>query len=147
MDLSDAPTSIRESWHALLNRLAQCNAVLLDRDVTWQEIWGVFLSVLSLRWVQICTADSPRDARLLSLLEPFCLIPQSPQRPLRSSLCCPTAAAFYRPSHESTSLEDGLWGADPYWTIRTQAAMQDCAEPTHTYLCTYIKVNIYQGLM
>lgn len=36
MDMSDAPTSIGESWHTLLNRTAWYNAVLLDaRAVSW----------------------------------------------------------------------------------------------------------------
>lgn len=108
--------------------------------LTGRERW-LRCDSLCLVFVMICTAGSHRGARLLELvrgrlLEPLCLIPQSLQRPLWSSLCCPTA--FYRPGHDITSLEDSLWGADPYQPICTQAAIRKTVLSQHTHTCAHV---------
>lgn len=143
------PLSERADTHCLIGRPDVMQLLDTRCKLTGKEIWGVFLSVLRPdlhSWLPLKMLDCSCWCRA----EFSSLIPQSPQRPLRSSLCCPTAAAFYRSGHESTSLEDGLWGADPYQPICTHAATQDSAETKHTYLCTLThmcKVNIYQWLM
>lgn len=137
MDLSDAPTSIRERWHTLINRTTRCNAVpLVTRDVSWQGMRSEVC--LSLCWGQICTADSPRDARLLVLvrgrvLELFCLVPLSPHGPLRSSLCCPTAEAFYRPRPREHQLRGLPLGSRPISAdLHPGCYARTCWVNTHT---------------
>lgn len=85
MDLSDAPCPINESWHALLNSMSRSNAMLLDtRDLSWRGRRSeVFFSLCCLCVEAVCTADSPRDARVLApvrgrVLTPFCLPPGTP---------------------------------------------------------------------
>lgn len=76
----------------------------------------------------------------LRVSEPLCLIPQIPQRPVQSSLCCPTAAPFYRPHHRSTSSAQGHRGAGPYQPICTSAPSL-CRANTHIHVHTCIHVQ------